>query len=101
MTTASRTLSIIGAGLVGLMIAYKARIECPDRTIKVFDAGPDPNLPADVSIPSGATWSGLDARHISVTETGPWTSASRLEFIERPSVWGGWKLLGSSNILNW
>jgi glycine/D-amino acid oxidase-like deaminating enzyme len=98
MTTASRTLSIIGAGIVGLMIAYKARIEWPDRIIKLFDAGPDPNSPADASIPSGATWSGLDARHISITETGPWTSGSRLELIERPSVLGGWNCLAGSNI---
>src|SRR4051794_33685937 len=87
-------LSVIGAGIVGLMVAREATRRWPDVQVTVFDEGPDPRQQPGFAHTFGATYSGLDARHVSLTETGPWTSSSRIDLItEPPSADGGWNCL--------
>jgi hypothetical protein len=93
---AERRLSVVGAGIVGLLVAYVCRTRWPRHGIEVFDHGPNPRTQPMAKVNSGATWSGLDARHVSLTETAPWTSASRARLIERPVSLGGWNCLTDS-----
>lgn len=94
----SSRLSIVGAGIVGLMIALEASQRWPDRELHVVDEGLDPRgLPSRQHV-HGATYSGLDARHISLTETGPWTSGSRADLIRRPPSDGGWNCLDGTSL---
>lgn len=85
-------LSIVGAGIVGLMTAFEAMKRWPEHQLIVLDEGPDPRLLHG----SGATYSGLDARHISLTETGPWTSSSRSTLIRHATRDGGWNCLDAA-----
>src|SRR5580658_4668348 len=91
-------LSIVGAGITGLMVAYKASQKNPGRTIHVIDEGPDPRSVPRLSHRFGATYSGLNARHISITETGPWTTEHRLELFSRPAEQGGWNCLSNTSL---
>ncbi len=77
-------LVIVGGGITGLVTALKL---CKRYKITIVDAGPDPK---DDKHTLGATYSGLDARHISFTETAPWTSSSRHELIVTESAKQGW-----------
>ncbi len=83
---------------MGVMTALEAAKRWPRREIQIFDAGPDPRLQRGFSHSLGATYSGLDARHISLTETGPWTSSDRVELIQRPSADGGWNCLAGTHL---
>jgi glycine/D-amino acid oxidase-like deaminating enzyme len=91
------TLSIVGAGITGLMIAYRATNSSLDRDITVFDEGPDPRSTHAPRRP-GATYGGLDARHISLTETTPWATPDRQELITIPSSEYGWNCLAGQDI---
>ncbi len=75
---------IVGGGITGLITALKLY---KDYKITVIDAGPDPRAKEHTL---GATYSGLDARHISFTETAPWTSKSRHDLIVTASKDNGW-----------
>lgn len=75
---------IVGGGITGLLIALKLY---KDHQLTVIDIGPDPRFNVHTF---GATYSGLDARHISFTETDPWTSTDRIETIMTSSVDKGW-----------
>lgn len=77
-------LLVVGAGITGLLAALKLH---KDYSVTVIDAGPDPRIHNNLS---GATYSGLDARHISFTETAPWTSQKRHKLIITNSSNGGW-----------
>ena len=77
-------LLIVGAGITGLLAALRLY---KDYKITVIDLGSDPRLSQNLS---GATYSGLDARHISLTETTPWTSQNRFDLIMKSSIEGGW-----------
>lgn len=91
-------VSIVGAGIVGLMTAFEVSRRWPDREITVFDEGPDPRSAPHLQHTFGATYSGLDARHISVTETGPWTSTGRVALVERGPDQGGWNCLHGARL---
>ncbi len=88
-----RPLSIVGAGIVGLMIAFEASFVRRPQEIAVFDEGPDPRLLPNGTHRHGATYSGLDARHVSLTETAPWTSPGRIALMHQAPVEGGWNCL--------
>jgi hypothetical protein len=75
------------------MIAFEISGRWPARDIVVFEEGPDPRSLSDLWHRFGATYSGLDARHVSLTETGPWTSHERLPLMHRRSADGGWNCL--------
>lgn len=75
---------IVGGGITGLMTALCLH---EDYKITVADAGADPRKNINMC---GATYSGLDARHISFTETAPWTSANRHDLIMTKSSNHGW-----------
>jgi FAD dependent oxidoreductase. len=98
MTKPKQHLSIIGAGIVGLMIAYKSIRQNPTRDVTVFDEGPDPRAQERSHHHFGATYSGMDARHISVTETGPWTWEHRHDRIIQPATDAGWNCLSGESL---
>ncbi len=77
-------IAIIGAGITGLMTALELSKK---YKITVIDAGPNPKHNSHTH---GATYSGFDARHISYTETAPWTSSHRFELITKNSSEKGW-----------
>ncbi len=79
-----KTILIIGAGITGLMTAFMLH---EDYNMTLIDAGPDPR---QNDHKSGATYSGMDARHISFTETSPWTYKYRHELIITESRKQGW-----------
>lgn len=87
-----KRLLIVGAGITGLLAALKL---CKNYEIIVIDQGLDPRLSQN---PSGATYSGLDARHISFTETAPWTSQHRFELIMKSSLDGGWLCIPQNDL---
>jgi len=95
---AGSRLSIVGAGIVGLMVAYTARRRWPKRRIELFDEGPDPRDQEGATHTFGASYSGFDARHVSLTETGPWTSSAREELISRRADEGGWNCLAGETL---
>jgi len=76
-----KQVQIVGAGITGLLAALKLH---KDYRVTVIDLGSDPRISSNFS---GATYSGLDVRHISLTETAPWTSQHRLAFCSE----GGFK----------
>lgn len=86
-------LFIVGAGIVGLMVAFEASSHWAPVSITVCDEGPDPRGRSQVVPQFGATFSGLDARHVSLTETGPWTSVGRIGLVSRSAIGGGWNCL--------
>ena len=55
--------------------------------ITLYDAGPDP---ADQPFGLGATQAGCDARHVTLTETTPWTSPERINLLNTPTAHRGW-----------
>jgi glycine/D-amino acid oxidase-like deaminating enzyme len=77
-------LLIIGAGITGLLTALRLH---KDYKLTIIDSGLDPRINNHLG---GATYSGLDARHISITETAPWTTESRHKLILTESRDGGW-----------
>lgn len=79
-----KRILIVGGGVTGLLIALKLYKNCK---LTIVDIGKDPRFNIHTL---GATYSGLDARHISFTETGPWTSTSRIEMIMTSSTNKGW-----------
>lgn len=79
-----KSLLVVGAGITGLLAALRLH---KDYKVAVIDAGADPRTSNHTF---GATYSGLDARHISLTETAPWTSQHRFELIMKDSIEGGW-----------
>lgn len=91
-----KSLSIVGAGITGLITAYLAAGENAWSEIHVFDSGPDPRSLSATYHSYGATYSGMDARHISITETGPWTASHRVELMSLPAARGGWNLLAGT-----
>ncbi len=93
MNRSTSSFSIVGAGIVGLLIAYRANREHDFGQIRVFDEGPDPRHERQFGHVFGATYSGMDARHVSLTETGPWTVPHRAELIVRSAAKGGWNCL--------
>jgi glycine/D-amino acid oxidase-like deaminating enzyme len=91
-------LTIVGAGIVGLMAALETRKRGLWTDVCVVDAGPDPRSIPFNTTSAGATYSGLDARHVSLTETGPWTSAGREKLIRRPAQDGGWCCISQTDL---
>ncbi len=85
-------VTIIGAGITGLTVALYAR---KDYAITIVDAGPDPRKHTHTQ---GATYSGMDARHISVTETTPWTYEHRHDLIVKNVRDGGWMCIPESQL---
>lgn len=79
-----KKITIVGAGITGLMTGLKLHKE---YDVTMIDAGPDPREDKHLY---GATYSGMNARHVSYTETAPWTSSARHTLIETPSRDGGW-----------
>lgn len=79
-----RPVIIIGAGITGLITALTIH---KDYSLILIDAGPDPGIDDHKS---GATYSGMDARHISFTETSPWTYKYRHELIVTDTRKQGW-----------
>ena len=98
MSQHESSLSIVGAGIVGLMIAYKSVRREPNRKVIVLDEGPDPRTQPDANHRFGATYSGMDARHISLTETGPWTSREHHDLISKAAADGGWNCLAGERL---
>src|SRR4051812_10765484 len=93
MTTPDKPrVTIIGAGITGLMTALHAY---QDYSLTVVDAGPDPRKSTHVH---GATYSGLDARHVSITETTPWTYEYRNELIVEDVTKGGWMCIPAGKL---
>lgn len=83
---------IIGAGITGLLTA----LELYDMyQVTIIDAGPDPRHNTHTL---GATYSGFDARHISFTETSPWTSKARYELITTDTKEDGWLCIPEKNL---
>ncbi len=89
-----KRLQVVGAGITGLLTALKLH---KDYEITMIDLGNDPRMSQNLS---GATYSGLDARHISFTETTPWTSQVRLDLIMKPSAEGGWLCIPKNKLTN-
>lgn len=79
-----KQIQIVGAGITGLLAALRL---CKNSKITVIDLGPDPRRSQNLS---GSTYSGFDARHVSFTETTPWTSQHRFDLIMKSSAEGGW-----------
>lgn len=75
---------VVGAGITGLMTALTLHDK---YNLMIIDAGPDPRINDHKS---GATYSGMDARHISFTETSPWTYKYRHELIMTDTRENGW-----------
>jgi glycine/D-amino acid oxidase-like deaminating enzyme len=73
-----KRIAIVGGGITGLMAALHLHEE---YELTVIDAGEDPRSGRHEG---GATYTGLDARHVSLTETAPWTAANRHELITTP-----------------
>lgn len=79
-----KRLTIVGAGITGLLAALKLY---KDYQLNMLDLGSDPRFSKHLL---GATYSGFNARHVSFTETAPWTTQHRLKLITRASSEGGW-----------
>jgi glycine/D-amino acid oxidase-like deaminating enzyme len=94
---------VVGSGPLGLFTAYELLKQ--GRKALVIDAGPDPRSQPELKHHFGATYSGMDARHISITETGPWTYVDRADLIQRSPADGGWQAIPtellSQNELRW
>lgn len=91
-------ITIVGAGVVGLIISNALQKKWPDCKIQIFDEGPDPRKQPECQHTFGATYSGLDARHISLTETAPWTASNRARLIRQDIAQGGWNCLSDVEI---
>lgn len=89
---------VVGAGIVGLLCAFEIEALELGVRILVMDAGADPRTCQNFQTPAGATWSGLDARHVSITESGPWTSSGREILIDQPARRGGWNGLDGAGV---
>lgn len=87
-----KRITIVGGGITGLMTGL---LLYPDYTITIIDAGPDPRSSTHRF---GATYSGLDARHISFTETSPWTTKSHYDLITIDAKRGGWLCIPRENL---
>ncbi len=77
-------LTVIGAGITGLMTGLTLYKE---YALTIIDAGPDPRKETHQQ---GATYSGMDARHVSLAETAPWTYEHRHDLITKSVLEEGW-----------
>lgn len=81
-------VTIVGAGIMGLITAYY--LEKAGLDITIVDAEEDPRLEPEWST-LGATHVS-NARHASATETTPHASAARKDILMKDMADGGWRL---------
>src|SRR5665213_205216 len=91
-TSNKPNIVIVGAGITGLITALRAYSE---YSVKIVDSGPDPRIKTHTQ---GATYSGMNARHISLTETLPWTYEHRNELIAKNVRDGGWMCIPEGDL---
>jgi hypothetical protein len=96
----NKKITIIGAGIVGIMAAYFIRKLLPDTNVTIIDAGGDPRIEADLY--STTFGQGRDARQVTISESLSYqnpvhTKALTLGANEDPNN-PGWRLIDEDKL---
>jgi glycine/D-amino acid oxidase-like deaminating enzyme len=81
---------VVGAGINGLLTAYEVGKAIGFENVTIADQFPDPRSLPQFTHNGGATYSGGDARHVSITESSMMASSRRATLIGQPVEQGGW-----------
>jgi len=81
---------VVGAGVTGLLTAYELGRAIGFENVRVADQCPDPRTLTGLTHNGGATYSGGDARHVSITESSMMANKQRAILIDIPAATGGW-----------